>query len=355
MKILFILEHFHPYIGGAEYLFKELSTRLVKQGYQVTVLTSHFDSNLSKKEQVEGVEIIRRSHGRYAFTFFTIWQAIKLARRHDIIQTTTYNAAIPAWIASSITRTPVSIVVHEYWDKLWFKLPFFSKISSITHYVFEKVILRLPYHQIVAVSKFTKQKLGSNRTVTCIYPGLDTINFPDYHGGNDFLYAGRMSYSKGIDLLIKGFHMALSNHSDLKLTIACPSQRTPVLDWAKVYVRDNELGKSIHFRHDISESELHKAICNARCMIVPSLSEGFGFSAAKACQIGCPVITSGKGALPEVVSGKFIKLESHTPEAVATAIALAKSNEYDQVDYKSFDIKDTIVNFQELYQKMIPG
>ena len=48
MRVLFVLEHFHPYIGGAENLFKQLTEKLRKQGYlykDLRRLTLRFFSN----------------------------------------------------------------------------------------------------------------------------------------------------------------------------------------------------------------------------------------------------------------------------------------------------------------------
>jgi glycosyltransferase involved in cell wall biosynthesis len=46
MKILFVLEHYPPYIGGAETLFGLLADQLVKHGHKVRVITTRFRSNL---------------------------------------------------------------------------------------------------------------------------------------------------------------------------------------------------------------------------------------------------------------------------------------------------------------------
>jgi len=100
MKILFVLEHFYPYIGGAEKLFYTLSTNLASQGYEVVVVTTRYDKKLKSNEEHEGVKIIRvNCFNRFGFTVFSLPKVIEHAKDCNLIHTTTYNAALPAMIS----------------------------------------------------------------------------------------------------------------------------------------------------------------------------------------------------------------------------------------------------------------
>jgi hypothetical protein len=59
MKVLYVLEHYYPYIGGAEKLFKKLAESNVKAGNEAIVITTRFKKNLKKCEIISGVKIIR--------------------------------------------------------------------------------------------------------------------------------------------------------------------------------------------------------------------------------------------------------------------------------------------------------
>jgi len=84
------------------------------------VLTHHL-KRTPKKEIMNGVVIQRvpSFFSRYFFTFSSIITAVQLARKHDIIQTTTFNGAPPAWLAGKLARKPVVLTVHEVWQKKW--------------------------------------------------------------------------------------------------------------------------------------------------------------------------------------------------------------------------------------------
>ncbi|MDR2190757.1 MAG: glycosyltransferase [Candidatus Peribacteria bacterium] len=52
-------------------------------------------------------------------------------------------------------------------------------------------------------------------------------------------------------------------------------------------------------------------------VIVPSLVEGFGFSAAETCALGQQLVTTNAAALTEVVSGKVNFAEPAAPTSIA--------------------------------------
>ena len=123
MNLLFVLENYLPHLGGVEVVFKNLCEGLVKKGHKVTILT-HRLKNTKKFEIIGGVKIhrVRSFQSRKVFTFTAIPQAIELARKADVIHTTTFNGAPPGWLAGFIRRKPVIIHVHEVWISMWNKV-----------------------------------------------------------------------------------------------------------------------------------------------------------------------------------------------------------------------------------------
>ena len=163
MRILFILEHYYPYTGGAETLFKYVAENLAEKGHNVTVITTRFKKDLKKTETLNKVKIKRlHFYNRYIFTFFSLPFLLKEAKKADIIHTTTYNAALPAFLAAKITKTPIYITFHEIWGNLWFKLPFIPKLLAFGNYCFEQLIIKLPFNKYISVSDFTQNKLIEN-------------------------------------------------------------------------------------------------------------------------------------------------------------------------------------------------
>ncbi len=56
MRFLFCVEFFYPSVGGAQEVMKQIASRLVKNGHQVTVATSHLEERVVS--HVDGIEIL---------------------------------------------------------------------------------------------------------------------------------------------------------------------------------------------------------------------------------------------------------------------------------------------------------
>jgi nucleoside-diphosphate-sugar epimerase len=59
MKILFALTYYRPYISGLIIYVQHLAEALAGQGHQVTVLTSRYDKDLAREDELQGVRVVR--------------------------------------------------------------------------------------------------------------------------------------------------------------------------------------------------------------------------------------------------------------------------------------------------------
>src|SRR3989344_5188945 len=107
MRILFVVENYIPHVGGVEVMFSQLAEGLARKGHEVDVVTHQFGMTKSF-EVINGVRVHRIPcfGSRYLFTFTSIPKAMNLGKKADIIHTTTFNGAPPAWIAARIARKP---------------------------------------------------------------------------------------------------------------------------------------------------------------------------------------------------------------------------------------------------------
>lgn len=77
----------------------------------------------------------------------------------------------------------------------------------------------------------------------------------------------------------------------------------------------------------IEEHELKNYYSNALCFIYPSLYEGFGLPVLEAMQCGCPVITSNRSSLPEVISNCGICINPESDDEMVLALEKMYYNE----------------------------
>lgn len=90
MKILIVLTYYRPHTSGLTIYAERLANALVKRGHQVTVLTSQFDKNLPRNENLSGVNIVRvpvwfRISKGVIMPLFG-FMATKYALENDVIQ-----------------------------------------------------------------------------------------------------------------------------------------------------------------------------------------------------------------------------------------------------------------------------
>lgn len=364
MNILFIVEHYYPYIGGAENLWKSLSESLVKADHTVTVLTTRFDSSLPTSETINGVSVHRVNvRSRFLFTAIAVFKAVKLAKRADIIHTASYNAAIPAFVSAKIRKIPCVITFHELWGRLWLSLPFMSKWMLRLFYIFESIIRRLPFHVFVAVSQFTGQRLMAagvpKSRVKVIYNGIDYDTFKNVnHSPTDTFtccFIGRPGISKGIDVLLEGLsiYAANSNNKQVHLKMITSKKPKSIFNQIKSLVRSYGLEPYISFHHELDRVDLLQEMTTSHCVIIPSYSEGFCYVAAESVACDIPIISSARSALTETVSGKFIEMSALTGEALADALVKASQDNYNTKPKKHFHLRDTVGNYISLYKTLL--
>lgn len=361
MHILFILEHYHPNIGGVETLFKSLVDALNERGVQTTVITTN-NHGLPKVE-VDGLNTIRRYRfgSRYLFTFLSVFPILMNGGKADVIHTTSYNAGLPASLAGWLLRKPVVITFHEVWGRLWFKLPYFSWISKTLHYLFEQFLLKCPFKRFVAVSEFTANRLIKYgipaEKVSVIYNGIDyqkwtsTESSPlkkkdTYH----FLYFGRLGISKGLDILTKAFASLAKRHPEARLTLVLPTTPKSLLTRIRDEVNAIPESQRPTIMHELPHDELKYAISAADAIVIPSYSEGFGYTAAESVAMNKNIISSGRGALREVAGGNMIEMNEHSAKGLEQAMEKAINGKWEFVSPTNFHLTDTVDQYVKLYR-----
>ncbi|MBS3127463.1 glycosyltransferase family 4 protein [Candidatus Woesearchaeota archaeon] len=327
---------------------------------------------------MNGVKIIRipSLHSRYLFTFTAIFKAIKLARRHDVIQTTTFNGAPPAWLAGKITKKPVVITVHEVWIGKWKEVTGFSWLKRTAHDLLERVVYVLPYDRYVCVSRATWNDLAhalparaAKKKTAVIYNGFDYDFWKPTHftegrkvreqlGAKDkFIYFswGRPGTSKGFEYIIKAAPKIKEKipHSLFLLMLGSIDKYQQKYTELKSLITKLQVQDHVKIIPSVPYEQLGNYIQAADCVIVPSLSEGFGYTALEAISLKKPVVISNAGSLPEVVSGKYqvcVKKDYH--DLADKALKIARK-EYLSKKMKKFEWKTSIEGYLNLYSTLL--
>jgi glycosyltransferase involved in cell wall biosynthesis len=73
----------------------------------------------------------------------------------------------------------------------------------------------------------------------------------------------------------------------------------------------------------VGDDELAQLYRGARCLVYPSLYEGFGIPVAEALACGTPVVTSRDSAMVEVAQGKAVLVDPEDVASIAAGIEQA--------------------------------
>ena len=120
---------------------------------------------------------------------------------------------------------------------------------------------------------------------------------------NAFVYFGRLSKEKGVDLLIRAFLKFYRRNKDWKLYIVGDG---PERDSLEKMVKESNSTLSIIFTGKMNGESLHRMIARAKYAVVCSRwRETFGYTIVEAQAAGTPVIGANIGAIPEnIIEGK---------------------------------------------------
>ncbi len=372
MNILFVSEFFHPHVGGVEYFFQSLAEGMTARGHRCTMVTQRL-ANTKSREVINGVTIHRVNcfQSRYWFTLLAIPLVYRLARGCDIIHTTTYNAALPAKVASLFTKKPCVITVHEILGRNWYNLGM-NRFNAGLHQMLEQLIINLRFGCYVSVSRSTERSLMdcslSKPQSRLIYNGIDYEfwNSRRYDGseirtklgiGNQFvfLFFGRPGLTKGLEYLVRAVPLLIKEIPDATFLAIISSGRASRkrYQYIKHLVRILNIQDHVIMLDTVPKHELPPYLMAADCVVTPSLTEGFGFTAVEACAMGRPVVVSDTDSLPEVVSGRYILVEPGNPYELAGGIVSVYRGELKAGRLKRFPVEDMTVNYLDLYHGLV--
>lgn len=372
MNILFVLEYYPPHIGGAEVLFKNLCEGLAARGHDINLVTLRL-RDTPAFEVINGVKVHRvkvpNRGARYWFTFLSIPKAFQLARRADLIHTTTYNGAFPAWLAAKLRRKTCVITVLEVFGPRWKDLLGMGWLNAGLHRLLERLIVALPFYRYITISRYTADCLKSfgvdQGKITVVYNGIDRDLFnPGKTDGKMikqklklsgefvYMYYGRPGISKGVEYLVRAVPLIRKAVPGSKLLMILAHDSKDRYENIRRMIRDLGIEDSIILLTPVPRNELPGYIAAADCVVVPSLSEGFGFTAAEACAMGKPVVASNVASLPEVVSGRYVLVEPRNSEALAEGVEKVYRGERETSRRKIFSWDKCVAEYLGIYEKM---
>ena len=169
-----------------------------------------------------------------------------------------------------------------------------------------------------------------------------------------FLYFGRPGKTKGVFLLLAALEKVKGLWpSNVRFVFILSREPRRERKRFERLVTKKKLENVVTILDSLDEMGLFRALDEAYCVVVPSITEGFGFSAAEACKRGRPIIASDAGSLPEVVSGKVIMFENRNIDDLGAKLIMGIDGNFSHIPEKTFDWDHSTAMLIGLYKKLV--
>ena len=304
-----------PNAGGAEVHTHEMLKRADKSKYRIYHLATRAEGQ-SESEVIDGVTYLR--HGN-AIT--VILAAIQFYRKNRnnidfvIDQCNTHRFFTPFWVPAKKRIFYIHQLTKEIWDYSA-KFPL-STVGKLT----EEWMLRLNRHDaVITVSESTRDELVERgydvNKIKIIHNGVsfqpwERDRWCEKEEKPTFIYAGRYSPYKGIDVAVKALAQIKQDNPDARLWIIGKKNQEYVdknlmpicnqnhLTWEDA-TDDNPTGDIVSWGY-VSEEKKLELLSRSHVLLFPSIREGWGIPITEAGCVGTPSIAFDSSGIREAV------------------------------------------------------
>jgi glycosyltransferase involved in cell wall biosynthesis len=308
MRILHVAPLWFPVArdssGGIETLLAGLVDEQVRQGASVTLIASGDSRTAARLEAVTPVNAVAAMAtgdvAEYAYLEQdALLRALALADDVDVVHSHLGTCAF----ALSAHRALGNRVLHTHHNEI---------TQDLAAFVGRHHDLWLS-----AVSRRSVELLRAAGATNCAEVpngiALDAFAVND-QPGDGLAFLGRIEPAKGPDIAIR-----VARESGRPITLA-----GPIIDDQFFTQRVQPLlGDTVRFLGPLGHDDKCALLASSVCTLVPSRAEeGFGMVAIESMACGTPVVSSGRGALAEVVDDGVTGY-STSPDAMAEGVAKA--------------------------------
>jgi len=308
LNIIQVCPGYYPDMGGVEKIVQEISERLVERGHRIEVLTTDPSGLLPKRENINGVDVIRfRSLAPGGAYYFApgIYSYLRSAAC-DLVHAHNYHAfpALTACLARRDNRFVLSPYYHGKGHTAFRDLLFKVYNRVFGTYLFNKadiIISPSDYEAEMLMESFDLNK----KNFLTIAPGVDESLFgisgsPKQKKDRSILFVGRIEKYKGLRYVIKAMEY-ISSKGDHRFVLNIVGTG-PYMDKLQKIAANSNVEIVWHGR--TSQEQLYKLYQDANLLVLLSSFETFGIVVAEALACSVPALVVKSSALKEFVDEK---------------------------------------------------
>ncbi len=343
MRILIVIDNFHPLIGGAEHAALESGAALARRGHRVDVLTMRKRPEWPAEEQLQGLRVVRfderippRPFGRLLYERANAAAARRTldhrlrGEAYDLILLHPIAAAAGALQSRAATRTVVAYCFHAPLGQehllsaqaaladepsprppsLWVKFAAHRRAVQQRAAIERADVVTCPSQYSRDLLAETIPRLGG-KPVHIIPWGVDPVRFcpaadrPAVRAALGWapddavlLTVRRLVPRMGLGQLIRAFGLASAREPRLRLVVGGEGPlRAHLEELARA------AGGRVDFAGLVPPADLPGYLQAADLFVLPSLAlEAFGLVTIESLACGTPVLATQRCASPEILA-----------------------------------------------------
>lgn len=328
-RILMIIALFYPCLGGAEQQALLLAGRLIRRGYQVTVLTRRLRGQ-PHRELIQNVPVHRsirvlpfRKVFGITYLLSAIWYLYRNVQAYDVIHCHELHGlhCVAALLFKKLyAKKTIALVTSSGQGSD------FRRLSRSVHgRFFLKKLHSLD--RLITLSNLSSQEAlqaGFSQDLLLTIPnGVDADVFcpgpaPD-NSSPRIIFVGRLIASKGVPLLVRALRQLVDTGIDAQLDLVGDGPERQGLQHLAA-----ELGLSGRMTLHGSVYGVAALLQGASVFVLPSFIEGMSNAVIEAMACGLPVITTRVGASPDLIDDGVSGLLMEAGDGHALQAALQK-------------------------------
>jgi glycosyltransferase involved in cell wall biosynthesis len=328
MKILQVVPYLFPAYGGPGQVVEEVSREMVMRGHQVVIYTTDSIDNKSRQRprhfELHGAEVhcFRNISNTMAWNRLSIAPGIIPQIKREI---STFDI-----IHLHDYRNLLNIAVHHF--ALKNSIPYILQPHGSAATVFQRGNLKKIYdtfwggrilrnaRTLIALTQQEAnwlEQMGKTAGKIQILPNgvaeglLDNVPlkgaFRQKYGFSEqekiVLFLGRISWIKGLELLVNSLADILKEESEIRLVIAGPDDG--FLATLNGLIRKLGILEKVFFTGPLYGQSKLEAYVDANVYVLPSVYEAFGITVLEACSCGLPVVVTDRCGVAEFVNGQM--------------------------------------------------
>lgn len=326
---------------------QEITDRIVsldvEADYFIFLSPENFDEFVLTSNNCQKIKINIRW---YSLAEQVILPFIFYRKKLDLLHFTHFN--VPIFYSAPFVVTIHDLILTKFPSlKATLLNPWLYRLKNLAY----KIVIRHAVKsskKIITVSQFTAKDIAeqfkvSSEKIEVTYEGV-ADNFLSLGSGGPeilqkygveepfFLYVGNAYPHKNLEGLLRTFVEFQKLHSEKKVSLVLVGKEDYFYLRVKEVAEELKI-KNLYFPGYVPDEDLVVFFSRALFYVFPSFYEGFGLPPLEAMSLGCPVLSSSEGSLPEILGSAALYFNPYSPEDF-----LKKMNEI----YISQELRDSL-------------